>query len=79
MGILLEAFQEMVVFIPEMIGNECLQIDVLDTAEDVHIHRRIGSTELLEQGLDLLPLGTAAAIVTHGAILGKPAGALDKL
>ena len=42
------------------------------------VYTKFGMVSAAEQGLDLLPLGTAAAIVTNGTVLRKAAGTLDK-
>ena len=64
--------------IAAVIGYDRLQIDILHTAEDVFIDRRIDRTELLQQRFDFLPLGAAAPVVAQRAILREAAGALDK-
>ena len=50
----------------------------MDAAENAVLDVRIVAHQTAQQDLDLLPLGSAAAIVTNGAGLGKAAGALDK-
>ena len=50
----------------------------MDAAEDAVFDIGIVALQAAEQDLDLLPLGTTAAVVAHGAVLGKAAGALDE-
>ena len=50
----------------------------MDAVEDGLFNIGIVPLQAAEQGLDLLPLGTAAPIVSNGAVFRKTAGALDK-
>ena len=52
--------------------------NIVDAAEDAVFDIGIVALQAAEQDLDLLPLGTTAAVVAHGAVLGKAAGALDE-
>ena len=55
-----------------------VQRDGMDAAENAVFDVGVVAFEAAEQELGLLPLGTAAAIVAHGAVLGEAAGALDE-
>ena len=50
----------------------------MDAVEDGLFNIRIIPLQAAEQGLDLLPLGAASAVVANGAVFHETAGALDK-
>ena len=52
--------------------------NIVDAAEDAVFDIGIVALQAAKQDLDLLPLGTTAAVVAHGAVLSKAAGALDE-
>ena len=52
--------------------------NIVDAAEDAVFDIGIVALQAAKQDFDLLPLGTTAAVVAHGAVLGKAAGALDE-
>ena len=52
--------------------------NIVDAAEDAVFDIGIVALQAAKQDLDLLPLGTATAVVAHGAVFGKAAGALDE-
>ena len=51
----------------------------MDAVEDTLLYIGTVSHQPLQERLDLLPLGTSAAVIAHGAVFCESAGALDKL
>ena len=74
-----EPLQEAVLHTLGFIAGHGVQCYRMDAAEDAVLDVGVVALEAAQQGLDLLPLGTTAAVVAHGAVLGKAAGALDEL
>ena len=60
------------------IAGHGVQRHGVDAAEDAVLDVRVVAFQSAEQDLRLLPLGTATAIVAHGAVLSEAAGALDE-
>ena len=74
----MEPFQKAVLHAFGFIPRHGVQRDGMDAAENAVFDVGVVALEAAEQELGLLPLGTAAAIVAHGAVLGEAAGALDE-
>ena len=51
------AVEKMVTLIAEVVRYKCLQVDILNTSENIHVNRRISLSELPQHFLDLAPLG----------------------
>ena len=62
-----------------LIARHGVQCNGVDAAEDAVFDVGVIALEAAEQNFGLLPLGTAAAVVAHGAVFGKAAGALNEL
>lgn len=62
-----------------LIARHGVQCNGVDAAEDAVFDVGVVALEAAEQNFGLLPLGTAAAVVAHGAVFGKAAGALNEL
>ena len=62
-----------------LVAGHHVQIDRVDAVEDAALDAGVVAAQTAQQGLDLLALGTAAAVVAHGAVLGEAARALDEL
>ena len=75
----IESFQEAVIHTLRSIARHGINGNIVDAAEDAVFDIGIVALQAAEQDLDLLPLGTTAAVVAHGAVLSKAAGALDEL
>ncbi len=60
-----------------LVAGHHIQIDRVNAVENAALDIGIVAAQTAQQDLDLLTLG-AAAIVAHGAVFGKAAGALDK-
>jgi len=74
----MESFQEAVIHTLGSIARHGVNGNIVDAAEDAVFDIGIVALQAAEQDLDLLPLGTTAAVVAHGAVLSKAAGALDE-
>ena len=74
----MEPFQEAVLHALGFVAGHGIQRHGVDAAEDAVFNVGVVALEAAEQDLDLLPLGAAATVVAHGAVLGKAAGALDE-
>ena len=74
----IESFQEAVVHTLGSIARHGINGNIVDAAEDAVFDIGIVALQAAEQDLDLLPLGTTAAVVAHGAVLSKAAGTLDE-
>ena len=74
----MKPFQKAVLHAFGFIARHGVQRDGMDAAENAVFDVGVIALEAAEQELGLLPLGTAAAIVAHGAVLGEAAGALDE-
>ena len=74
-----EPLQEAVLHTLGFIAGHGVQCYRMDAAEDAVLDVGVVALEAAQQGLDLLPLGTTAAVVAHGAVLSKAAGTLDEL
>ena len=74
----MEPFQEAVLHALGFVAGHGIQRHGVDAAEDAVFNVGVVALEAAEQDLDLLPLGTAAAVVAHGAVLSKAAGTLDE-
>ena len=74
----IESFQEAVVHTLGSIARHGINGNIVDAAEDAVFDIGIVALQAAKQDLDLLPLGTTAAVVAHGAVLGKAAGTLDE-
>ena len=61
-----------------LVAGHHIQIDRVNAVENAALDIGIVAAQTAQQDLDLLTLGAAAAIVAHGAVFGKAAGALDK-
>ena len=61
-----------------LVAGHHIQIDRVNAVENAALDIGIVAAQTAQQELDLLTLGAAAAIVAHGAVFGKAAGALDK-
>ena len=61
-----------------LVAGHHIQIDRVNAVENAALDVGIVAAQTAQQELDLLTLGAAAAIVSHGAVFGKAAGALDK-
>ncbi len=61
-----------------LVTGHHVQIYRVDTVENTALDIRVVAAQTAQQNLDLLPLGTAAAVVTHRAVFGEAARALDK-
>ena len=70
----MESFQEAVVHTLGSIARHGINGNIVDAAEDAVFDIGIVALQAAEQDLDLLPLGTTAAVVAHGAVLSKAAG-----
>ena len=73
-----EAFQKAVLHTFGLIARHGVQRHSVDAAENAVFDVGILTLQAAQQSLDLLPFGTAA-VVAHGAVLRKAAGALDEL
>ncbi len=73
-----EAFQKAVLYTFGLIARHGVQRHSVDAAENAVFDVGILTLQAAQQSLDLLPFGTAAAVVAHGAVLRKAAGALDE-
>ena len=60
------------------VSNDGTKIDIFHTSEDIALHLRIGFAHRTDKLLYLLPFGGNLGLVT-GAIVGKLAGALQKI
>ena len=60
-----------------LIARHGVQCNGVDAAEDAVFDVGVVAFEAAEQNFGLLPLGTAA-VVAHGAVFGKAAGALNE-
>ena len=74
----MESFQEAVIHTLRSIARHGINGNIVDAAEDAVFDIGIVALQAAKQDLDLLPLGAAAAVVAHGAVLSKAAGALDE-
>ena len=74
----MEPLEEAVLHTFRLVAGHGIQRHCVDAAEDAVLDVGVVALEAAQQGLDLLPLGTTAAVVAHGAVLGKAAGALDE-
>ena len=74
----MEPLKEAVLHALGFIAGHSVQRHGVDAAEDAVLDVRVVAFQSAEQDLRLLPLGTAAAIVAHGAVLSEAAGALDE-
>ena len=74
----IEPLQEAVLHALGLVAGHGVQRHGMDAAEDTVFDVGIGPLQAAQQGLDLLPLGTAAAVVAHGAVFGETAGTLDE-
>ena len=74
----MKPFQKAVLYALGFIPRHGVQRDGMDAAENAVFDVGVVALEAAEQELGLLPLGTAAAIVAHGAVLCEAAGALDE-
>ena len=61
-----------------LVAGHHVQIDRVDAVEDAVLDAGVVAAQTAQQGLDLLALGTAAAVVAHGAVFGEAARALDE-
>ena len=61
-----------------LVAGHHIQIDRVNAVENAAFDIGIVAAQTAQQDLDLLTLGAAAAIVAHGAVFGKAAGALDE-
>ena len=61
-----------------LVAGHHIQIDRVNAVENAALDIGIVAAQTAQQDLDLLTFGAAAAIVAHGAVFGKAAGALDK-
>ena len=61
-----------------LVAGHHVQIDRVDAVEDAVLDAGIVAAQTAQQSLDLLALGTAAAVVAHGAVFGEAARALDE-
>ena len=61
-----------------LVTGHHIQIYRVDTVENAALDIRVVAAQTAQQNLDLLPLGTAAAVVAHRAVFGEAARALDK-
>ena len=55
-----------------------VQADSVDAVEDAFLNVGVVSFQAANKNFDLLALGSAASIVTDGAVFCKAAGTLDK-
>ena len=69
------AVEKVVTLIAEVIRYKRLQVDILNTSENIHVNRRISLSELPQHFLDLAPLGDVGFRVA----LGHSAGTLNEL
>ena len=69
------AVEKVVTLIAEVVRYKRLQVDILNTSENIHVNRRISLSELPQHFLDLAPLGGVGFRVA----LGHSAGALNEL
>ena len=61
-----------------LVTGHHVQIYRVDAVENAALDIRVVAAQTAQQDLDLLPLGTAAAVVAHRAVFGEAARALDK-
>ena len=61
-----------------LVAGHCVERYSVDAAEDAVFDVRVVAHQAAQQGLDLLTLGAASAVVADRAGLGKTAGTLDK-
>ena len=61
-----------------LVAGHHIQIDRVNAVENAALDIGIVAAQTAQQDLDLLPLGTAAAVVAHRAVFGEAARALDK-
>lgn len=62
-----------------LIADHGIQTDGVDAVEDALFDVGVVPLQPPQQGLHLLPLGAAAAVIADGAVFREAAGALDKL
>ena len=74
-----EPLKEAVLHALGLVARHGVQRHGVDAAEDAVLDVGVVALQAAQQGLDLLPLGTAAAVVAHGAVFGKAAGTLNEL
>ena len=74
----MEPLEEAVLHTLRLVAGHGIQRHCVDAAEDAVLDVGVIPLEAAEQNFRLLPLGAAAAVVAHGAVLGKAAGALDE-
>ena len=75
----MEPLEEAVLHTLGLVAGHGIQRHCVDAAEDAVLDVGVIPLEAAEQNFRLLPLGATAAVVAHGAVLGKAAGALDEL
>ena len=73
-----EAFQKAVLHTFGLIARHGVQRHSVDAAENAVFDVGILTLQAAQQSLDLLPFGTAAAVVAHRAVFGEAARALDE-
>ena len=66
-------------FAISFISGHGVEADSVKAVENTLFKLRIITAEAFYKLLYLLTLGTAAAVIAHGAVLGKTAGALNEL
>ena len=74
----MEPLEEAVLHTLGLVAGHGIQRHCVDAAEDAVFNVGVIPLEAAEQNFRLLPLGATAAVVAHGAVLGKAAGALDE-
>ena len=74
----MEPLEEAVLHTLRLVAGHGIQSHCVDAAEDAVLDVGVIPLEAAEQNFRLLPLGATAAVVAHGAVFGKTAGALDE-
>lgn len=78
-GLFVIALQEGVQLPVGLIADHRVQTDGVDAVEDALFDVGVVPLQPPQQGLHLLPLRAAAAVVADGSVFREAAGALDKL